>query len=114
MTKYLIASIAALTLALAALGFAYRAEVRRVGEVQAELNTAKEALNGVAKQRKQDAATVAAWQRQNAATGRKLAQAQQALSEALQAEKGWSDTSVPTEVQKALLRDSERSDNDAN
>lgn len=106
MTKYLVAAIAALTLALAAMGFLYRGEVRAGAKTRAELQTATTALHGVAKQRKRDANTVAAWQAQNAATGRKLAQAQQALSEALQAEKGWSDTSVPTEVQKALLRDS--------
>ena len=33
---------------------------------------------------------------------RKSAEAQQALSEALQANKTWSDTDVPTDVQKSL------------
>ena len=41
-------------------------------------------------------------QKETASQARKLAQAQQALSEALQRNNDWSNTNVPIEVQKAL------------
>jgi hypothetical protein len=111
-TKAVSIALAVTLMALAALGFLYRAEVRSGAATRAELQSATKALQGVAKQRKQDLATVAAWQRENASTGRKLAEAQQALSQALQGEKAWSDTEVPTTVQQALLRSSERSNHE--
>jgi hypothetical protein len=109
LTKAISIALAVALIALASLGLIYRAEVRAGATTRAELQTAKDALNGVAKQRKQDVATVAAWQKKNASTGRKLAEARQALQTALQGEKAWSDTQVPPAVIEALAGPSERS-----
>lgn len=49
-----------------------------------------------------DRKVLVARQAKIASQARKLAQAQRALSEALQRNKAWSDTDVPPEVQKAL------------
>lgn len=49
-----------------------------------------------------DRKVLVARQAKIASQARKLAQAQQSLSEALQRNKDWSDTDVPDDVQKAL------------
>lgn len=109
MTKYLWIAIAILGLGLAALGLLYRSEVRKGAQDRERLQTATDALDRVAVQRKKDLATLAARARENRATGLELAQAQEALQKALQAEKGWSDTEVPEGVRKALTEDSDAS-----
>ena len=114
LTKAISIALGVALIALAALGFLYRAEVRAGATTRTELKASNTALEGVAKQRKKDSATLAAWQAERASTGRKLADAQQALSQALQGEKAWSEVSVPTTVQQALLRDSERSKHEEN
>ena len=109
MTKYLWAAVAALGLALLGLGLLYRAEVRTNAAQAVQLQVAAQALEGVAKQRKKDLATLAARAVDNAAQRVLLAQAQEALHTALQADLTWSNTSVPTGVQKALREDSDGS-----
>lgn len=109
MTKYLWAAIAALGLALLGLGLLYRTEVRSNAAQAVQLQAATEALKQAAVQRKKDLATVAARDRANALEARKLDEALQGLQKALQAEIGWSNTSVPTGVQKALREDSDGS-----
>ncbi len=109
MTKYLWGLILLMGLGLIALGLLYRSEVRSAAVDRASLSTATEALKRAAVQRKRDLATVAARDRANAASAAKLDEALQGLQKALQAETGWSNTSVPTEVQKALLEDSDAS-----
>lgn len=109
MTKYLWAVILLMGLGLITLGLFYRSEVKSAAIDRANLTTATEALNRAAVQRKKDLATVAARDKANAVAARKLDEALQGLSQALQAESVWSNTSVPTEVQKALLEDSDAS-----
>ena len=70
--------------------------------LNAELQTARAGLEQAATQRKLDAKVLAARQAENVATGRKLAQSQVALSEALQRNKSWSEADVPPEVIEAL------------
>lgn len=111
MTKYLTLAIAGLLLALSGLGLLYRAEVRKSAESEQRFTIAVQALSRVEEQRKQDSRTLAARQAAIAAQGRKLAQAQEGLQKALQANSVWSDTEVPTDVQQALTRRSERPSN---
>jgi hypothetical protein len=62
-----------------------------------------EAVNRAAVRLKKDRAALLARENKIASQGRKLAQAQEALSEALQRNKTWSDTDVPTDVQEAIV-----------
>ena len=109
MTKYLWVAVAALGLALLGLGLLYRTEVRSNAAQAVQLQATTQALEGVAKQRKKDLATLAARAAENATQRVLLAQAQEALHTALQADLAWSNTSVPTGVQKALREDSDGS-----
>jgi uncharacterized protein HemX len=102
MTKYLIAAIAALVLALGGMGYMLKKQVEQAAVLEVQVKTIKDAQKQAALRRKKDAATLVAREREIASQARKLADAQQGLSEALQAEKAWSDTDVPTTVQKAL------------
>jgi hypothetical protein len=68
----------------------------------AERQVLTKALETVQEQRKIDAGVLASRQAELAVQRRKLAAAQAGLLEALQANKTWSDTDVPPEVQKAL------------
>lgn len=111
MTKYLLAALAAMVLALGGLGLLYRAEVRKSAESEQRFTIAVQALSRVEEQRKQDARTLAARQAAIAAQRVLVAQAQEGLQKALQANSVWSDTEVPTDVQQALTRRSERSSN---
>lgn len=61
-----------------------------------------EASNRAAAALKRTQRTLALREKQIASQARKSAEAQEGLSQALQAEKPWSDTHVPTDVQKAL------------
>lgn len=106
MTKYLIAAIAALVLALGGMGYVLKSQVERAAVLEVQVKTLTDAQKQAATRRKKDAATLVAREKEIASQARKLAEAQQGLSEALQAEKAWSDTDVPTPVQKALSGDS--------
>lgn len=61
-----------------------------------------EAADRAAEREKADRALLVSRQAEIASQARKLAHTQQALSEALQRNKAWSDTDVPLDVQKAL------------
>lgn len=67
-----------------------------------ELQTANAGLEQAATQRKLDEKVLATRQAENASTGRKLAQSQAALAEALQRNKSWGEDDVPPEVIDAL------------
>jgi hypothetical protein len=108
MSRITLGIMAALVFALGAMGLLYRAEVRTGAENRDKLKTAVQALQGVVEQRKADQRTLAAWQAVNAVQARKLADAQQGLQKALQGVSAWSEATVPTTVQDALLSDSER------
>lgn len=113
MLKYLVGAIAILLLALTGVGLLYRAAAVKAAESEQRFTIAAAALGRVEAQRKLDANTLAARQVTIAAQARKLAQAQEGLSQALQANPVWSDTEVPTAVQEALLRHSGGSNNAA-
>jgi uncharacterized protein HemX len=102
MSKALAAALATLTLVAALLGGALWVTVAKNADLSAQVNSLTEAQERAVARAKADRATLVARQAKIASQGRKLAQAQQALSEALQHEKAWSDTDVPTAVQNAL------------
>ena len=97
--KYLILS---LVLALAATGWGLWAQVHRNGELSVKLEGTEKALSGLIEQREKDRRVLVARAQKIAQNGRDLAKAQEALSQALQANNDWSNTNVPTEVQRAL------------
>ena len=105
MTKYLMAAIAALLIVVAALGYAVKQQVGSAAVLKQEVKVLTDAQKQAATRLKKDRAALVAREAKIAAQTRKLAEAQQALSRALQAEKAWSDTDVPTPVQKALTGD---------
>lgn len=70
----------------------------------AQIKTLTEGLRILQEQRKIDSAVLVARQAEIASQRRKLAAAQAGLETALQANKTWSDTDVPPDVQKALVR----------
>lgn len=102
MTKALAAALAALTLVAALLGFGLWVTVAKNAALTHQVNTLTEAQERALARARADRATLVARQAKIASQTAKLAQAQQALSEALQDEKAWSDTDVPTAVQNAL------------
>jgi hypothetical protein len=107
MTKALASFLAVCLLALAAVGVLARQQAVEIGRLRTANQTATEALDRAAKQRQKDLATIALWQRSNAATARQFAAAQEGLQKALQAHAGWSEADVPADVQKALQRAAE-------
>lgn len=97
--KYL---IAALLLALAAMGLAYRNVLIERATVEVQLEQANTGLEQAATQRKLDMKVLVARQAQIASQARKLVAVNVALSEALQRNKSWSEATVPTEVIEAV------------
>lgn len=102
MTKALAAALAALTLVAALLGFGLWVTVAKNAALTHQVNVLTEAQERALARAKADRATLVARQAKIALQSRALEKAQQALSEALQDEKAWSDTDVPTAVQNAL------------
>ena len=111
LTKTLAALVLALALGLAGLGLLYKNALQSAATQKVQLQTATSALKRAEVQRKSDVATLAARSRANASQGLKLAEAQGALQAALQGDAVWSEAIVPEGAQRALLRDSERSQN---
>ncbi len=89
-------------LALAALGYLYKTELKANAQLSAVNTLQNEALERAVEASKRDRQVLVARQAEIAATARRLAQAQRSLSEALQRNNSWSDTHVPDEVQRAL------------
>lgn len=111
MNKVLICVTGILLVVAIVLGLAYSTTEKRAIAAEAQRDTAVQALDGVQKQRKIDAATLVANRALQASTARKLAEAQQGLSQALQRNSGWSDTEVPPDVFDALAGRSGGSNN---
>ena len=99
------------TLVLAALVLALGGTTYGLWQRQAALadqnKTLTEAVERAVEREKRDRKVLVARQAEIASQARKLAQAQRTLSEALQANKSWSDTDVPPDVQNALSGPSE-------
>lgn len=102
MTKYLIAAIVALMLALVGMGYVLKNQVARAAVLQQEVKVLTDAQKQAATRRKKDRATLVAREREIASQARKLAEAQQGLSEALTKNQVWASQHVPNEVQEAL------------
>ena len=99
MTKYVIAALLALS---GLLGWGLYAQIGTNSVLAEQNKTLTEAAERAVERQKLDRQVLVARQAEIASQARKLAQAQEALSEALQRNKDWSDTDVPDEVQKAL------------
>lgn len=99
MTKYLIAALLAVS---GLLGWGLYYQIQQNAVLVVERDGATEALERAVERQKQDRQVLVAREAKIASQARKLAQAQQSLSEALQRNKDWSDTDVPDDVQKAL------------
>jgi len=97
--KTLTAMLVAAVLALSGLGYGL---YHKNSVLSTENKTLTAAVERAVEREKQDRKVLVARQAQIASQARKLAQAQRSLSEALQANKSWSDTDVPPDVQNAL------------
>lgn len=100
--KTTIISVCVVVALLTGGGYLYKGAVERESALRTQLNTLSEAQKQAEKRRKSDRKVLVATQAKIALQGRKLAQTEAALSEALQRNKSWSDTDVPDDVQKAL------------
>lgn len=105
--KYVIVVLSALLLAC---GWGLWSQVHTNAELSARLDGAEEALSRAVEQREQDRKVLVARAQKIAANAQELAKSQEALSRALQANLDWSNTNVPTDVQKALTGRSDASD----
>lgn len=104
--KYLIAG---LVLAVALLGGGLYWQVKINGKQSVELEGAKKAISSLLEQRKRDERILVARHKEIASKGRELAQAQEGLSRALEANLVWSEGKVPADVFEALVGDSDAS-----
>lgn len=98
--KYL---VPILGLALALCGYGYYHEIQSGAAKSEQIKSLTKAADRAVKRAKSDRQALVAREAENAVQTLKLAQAQQALSEALQRNSDWSNTDVPTDVQNALL-----------
>ncbi len=97
--KYVIITLLAL---VGILGWVSYDQIGKNAVLAAEQQSLREASERAVERQKNDRKVLVAREAKIALQARKLAQAQEALSEALQRNKSWSDTDVPDEVQKAL------------
>jgi hypothetical protein len=104
--KYVILTLAFL---LALAGWGLWSQVHTNAELSVKLEGTEKALSGLVEQREKDRKVLVARQAQIASQARELTKAREGLSQALQANKDWSNTNVPTDVQKALTGRSEGS-----
>lgn len=102
MTRTLIITIGILLAIASLLGYGLNRSYREQAQLEVVAKSLTEALERVQAQSEKNRKVLVARQAENASQARILAQAQEALSEALQANKPWSDTDVPPDVQKAL------------
>lgn len=99
MTKYII-----LFLLVFSIGSAWTAyeEIEKNVTLASQNRILTEAQNRAIERQKSDRQVLVARQAKIASQARKLAEAQKALSEALQRNESWRDTQVPEEVRNAL------------
>ena len=106
MNKVYITVIAALVAMCFALGFWLDMDRKALAQQEVVNKSLTEALVRAAERQKLDRQVLVARQQKLASTARQFAESEAALSEALQRNKAWSDTDVPTEVQEGLARHS--------
>lgn len=102
MTKYLLIAIALLTLALGGAGYALKREIGHSAQLSLQVSAAQEALRIAQARSVSDRKVSAARASAIASERRKSVKAQADLNAALQANKSWAATQVPTEVLNAL------------
>lgn len=103
MTKLLAGIILALVLLAAGLGYTVKRQAGQVATLESHNEALGKAIDRAAERIRRDRKALVAREAANAVQARKLAQAQEALSEALQRNKTWGDTDVPTDVQEAIV-----------
>lgn len=84
------------------LGYLVYSGGQEIAELKQSNKVLTEAADRAAERLKSDRKVLVARQAKIASQTRKLAEQEQALSEAIQRNKSWSDTDVPPDVQKAL------------
>lgn len=102
MTKALASLVLILAMLLAGAGYGLKSQYDSIHDLRAANEVLTEAAERATARAKQDRQVLVARQAQVASTARKLALTERALQEALQANKSWSDTDVPEDVQRAL------------
>lgn len=102
MNKVYLSVIATLVAVLLGVGYLWQQSIDEVAYLKIENKSFSEALERAGRREKRDSDILVAREAENALQARKLAQAQGALSKALQRNKAWSDTDVPPDVQSAL------------
>ena len=102
MNRILVGLVLALTLALGLLGWRVSVLADQKAALVAEQETLLAAQERAVASLKRAQRALGSREAENRVQARKLADAQSALSAALQSENEWSDTHVPTEVQNAL------------
>lgn len=102
MTNPIAGLVLILAMLLAGAGYGLKTQYDSIHDLRTANEVLTEAAERATARAKQDRKVLVARQAQVASTARKLAQAERALQEALQANKPWSDTDVPEDVQRAL------------
>jgi uncharacterized protein HemX len=100
--KPFLAVTAVLFSLILALTYLVYSGAEQAGKLKEANSVLMEAQNRAIQREQADRKVLVARQAKIAAQARKLAQANSALSEALESNKAWSDTDVPTDVQEAL------------
>lgn len=104
MSRYLMAVIAALSIALAGAGWLLKRAYTANGAQTVQIHSLQEAQERAAKAAKRDRALLAQRGREIAAYAAAAASARASLSDSLQRNPAWADQPVPQEVQDALSR----------
>lgn len=102
MNRVYLSVIAAMAACMMFLGWHIDQQNKQVGALAEQNKSLTEAANRAVEREKSDRKVLVARQAANASQARKLAEAQEALQNALRSNKTWSDTDVPTDVQDAL------------
>lgn len=102
MTKVYLTILGVLLAIILGLGWFGKAQYDCARDLRTANKSLTEAAEQAQRRAKSDRKVLVARQGEIASQARKLAEAEQALSEALQRNKAWSDTDVPDDVQKAL------------
>jgi len=102
MNRILIGIALASIVAALGLGWVAKSQYDGARYLRIENKALKEAADRALVREKRDRQVIAANQNKIALQARRWAETQQALTEALQRNKAWSDTDVPDDVQKAL------------
>ncbi len=94
--------IGAISLALIGTGYYTSSVISASAAKSARIEVLEAASERAARRAKSDAKALVAREAKIASTARKLAASEQALQNALQRNNDWSNTNVPTDIQRAL------------